>query len=72
MSLDPSQGECCVSSVTEMVKKQVGFDVLLLDSKLHPVMDNESIMDTEFSQCKIIAVSCTAYKEVEVVVSDSK
>ena len=37
ISLDNSQGECNVVTASEMVQKQVGFSIVLLDSKLYPL-----------------------------------
>jgi len=59
-------GECTVSKVAELVKRQVGFEVVLLDSKLFPVIDNESTSGPEFwrSTRKIIAVSRATYEKL--------
>ncbi len=74
VTLDPSHGECNVSYVAEAVKKQLGFNVILLDSKLLPVVDSESTSGMNFwkSTRKIIAVSRTAYEKVGGVVPDVK
>lgn len=66
ISLDLSMGECTVSKAAELVKRQVGFDVVLLDSKLFPVIDGESTSGPEFwrSTRKIIAVSRSSYEKL--------
>ena len=48
VELDHSLGECNVNTVPDMVKKQVGFDVILLDSKLYPLIANESTAGIDF------------------------
>ena len=72
VTLDPGNGECNVSTVTEKVQKQLGFPVILLDSKLFPVTEGESTSGTEFwkSTRKIIAVSCSAYEKAGGVLPD--
>ena len=64
--MDGSTGECNVSTVAESVKKQVGFEVVLLDSKLYPVTDNESTSGPEFwrSTRKRIAASRASYEKL--------
>lgn len=61
ISLDPSA--CNLTQAAQSVKMQVGFEVILLDSKLFPLLDNESTAGVEFwrSMRKIIAVSRTTY-----------
>ena len=46
VTLDPSQGQCCVRGVCEKVKEQVGFEVILLDSKCYPVLTNDESLKT--------------------------
>ena len=64
ISLDPS--ECNVTKAAENVRKQVGFDPVLLDCKLFPLIDNETTSGPEFwrSTRKIIAVSRTSYEKL--------
>ena len=64
ISLDSNN--CSVNRATECVRKQIGLDVVLLDSKLFPIMDNESTFGAEFwrSTRKIIAVSCASYEKL--------
>ena len=45
VKLDQSMGECNVDSVAEMVKAQVGFDVVLLDSKLYPLHFRNGLLE---------------------------
>ena len=49
-----------------MVKRQVGFDVVLLDSKLYPIINNDATSGTEFwkSTRKIIAASRSLYEKL--------
>ena len=64
ISLDSN--DCSVTRATECVRKQIGLDVVLLDSKLFPIMDNESTSGAEFwrSTRKIIAVSRASYEKL--------
>ena len=57
MTLDPTCGQ---------VKEQVGFEVVLLDSKCYPILSNEdtSIPDFWRSTRKIIAASQQAYEKL--------
>ena len=41
-------GECSVASVAEMVKREVGFSVILLDSKLNPLIESEATSGLEY------------------------
>lgn len=54
---------CGPTRVSEMVKEQVGYDVILLDCKCYPLLDNESTQGPEFwkSTRKIIAASKSLY-----------
>ncbi len=69
ISLDNSQGECNVVSASEMVQKQVGFSVVLLDSKLYPLANNDSTSGLDFwkSTRKIIAASHATYEKLSGV-----
>ncbi len=40
VSFDSSMGDCCVAKGAELVKRQVGFETILLDSKLYPLISN--------------------------------
>ena len=42
VKLDHTLGECNVETVADMVNNQVGFEVILLDSKLYPLIANDS------------------------------
>ena len=66
VALDPSNGECNVPTVAEKIQKQLGFPVILLDSKLFPVTESENTSGAEFwkSTRKIIAVSSSSYEKV--------
>lgn len=67
VSINSSLGECNVTSVSEMVKAQLGgLEVILLDSKLYPIMDNEATSGVEFwkSTRKIIAASRSLYEKL--------
>ena len=66
ISLDSSAGECNVDTAAEMVKRQVGFEVVLLDSKLFPVIPNDSTSGPDFwkSTWKIIAASRLMYEKL--------
>ena len=50
--------DCSVTRATECVCKQIGLNVVLLDSKLFPIMDNESTSIAKFwhLKCKLIVV----------------
>ena len=66
ISLDPSA--CNLTQAAQSVKMQVGFEVILLDSKLFPLLDNESTAGVYKSSGvltrKIIAVSRTTYEKL--------
>ena len=57
-------GECNTSTAAEMVKHQIGLVVVLLDSKLYPVLNNETTRGVDFwkSTWKIIAVARSTYE----------
>lgn len=38
VALDPSRGQCSIEGVCAKIKEQVGFDVILLDSKCYPLL----------------------------------
>ena len=58
--------DCSVGKATECVRKQIGLDVVLLNSKLYPIIDNENTSGAEFwrSTRKIIAVSRASYEKL--------
>ena len=66
VTLDPTCGQCSVRGVCAKVKEQVGFEVVLLDSKCYPILSNEdtSIPDFWRSTRKIIAASQQAYEKL--------
>ena len=55
-----------MNTFADMVKKQVGFDVILLDSKLYPLIANESTAGIDFwkSNRKIIATSRSVFDKL--------
>ena len=61
VSLDPSSSN--VRKVTELVNKQVDLDVILLDSKCYPLLENESTSGETFwrSTRKVLAASRSIY-----------
>lgn len=66
VSLDSSMGDCSVVKEAEMVKRQVGFDVVLLDSKLYPLISSDATSGIDFwkSTRKIIAASRSVYEKL--------
>lgn len=66
VNLNSSAGECTVGTVAEKVKAQVGFDTILLDSKLYPVLENDATSGIEFwkSTRKIMAASRSLYERL--------
>ena len=60
VTLDPSNGECNVSTVTEKVQKEFGLAVILLDIKLFPVTEGG------------IAVSSSTYEKAGGVLPDKE
>ena len=59
-------GHCSPRNVAELVRHQVGFEVVLLDSKCFPVLDSETMAGIDFwkSNLKILAASQALYKEL--------
>ena len=74
VTLDTANHECNVCTVAEKMKKQLGFSVVLLDSKLFPLIDNESTTGAGFwkSTRKIIATSRSAYEKAGGVLPGSE
>ena len=74
ITLDPSNGECNVTTATEKARKQLGFSVILLDSTLFPITESESTSSSEFwkSTRKIIAVSMSAYEKAGGVLPENE
>ena len=66
VKLDHGMGECNVETVAEMVKAQVGFDVILLDCKLYPLIANDSTSGLDYwkSTRKVIATSRAVYEKL--------
>ena len=66
VSINTIAGECNVSAVSEKVQEQVGFEVILLDSKLFPLLDNDATTGVDFwkSTRKIIAASRSLYEKL--------
>ena len=58
--------ECNIATAVELVKHQVGFDVVLLDCKLFPLIENEAMSCPDFwkSTRKIIAASRSMYEKL--------
>ena len=63
ISLDAAIGDCTVSTAAEYVKRQIGFEVVLLNCKLCTLHNNEGTSGTDFGKStrKIIAVAHTSY-----------
>ena len=61
-----SSSACTVSAVTDLVRKQVDFDVILLDSKCYPLLGNDSTSGEGFwkSTRKVLATSRELYKKL--------
>ena len=59
--------KCGPTVVAELVKQQVGYDVILLDSKCFPVLDNDISRSSEFwkSTRKIMAASKSLYVKLK-------
>lgn len=74
ITLDPSNGKCNVTTAAEKVQKQLGFSVILLDSKLFPITESETTSSSEFwkSTRKIIAVSISAYEKAGGVLPENE
>jgi hypothetical protein len=74
VTLGPEKDEFNLCSVAEKVKKQLGFPVILLDSKLGPLIENESTSAAGFwkSTWKFIAASRPAYKKAGGVLPDTE
>ena len=66
IGLDSSMNECNIATAVELVKRQVGFYVVLLDCKLFPLIESESTSFPDFwkSTCKIIAASRSTYEKL--------
>ena len=64
VSIDSTQ--CNVTAVADLVRKQVGFEVALLDSKLFPIFESEASSSSDFwkSTRKIIAASKALYDKL--------
>ena len=62
--LEPSQ--CNVKGVTQLVTNEVGFQVVLLDSKCYPILDGEASGKVAFWKItrKILAASKSLYEQL--------
>lgn len=56
-------GDCNVTKVAQLVKTQVGFDVVLLDSKLYKLLNNDSMSGPDYMG-KIIAAKHAMYERL--------
>lgn len=58
--------KCTIKAVAEMVKEQLSFDVVLLDSKCFPLLDNDSTKGVEFwkSTRKVLAANRLTYTKL--------
>ena len=70
VNLGPSA--CSVSSVTDLVRKQVDFNVILLDSNCYPLLGNESTSGEGFwkSTRKVLATSRELYRKLTGQMTD--
>ena len=61
-----SQSQCNVPTIAQQVTQQVGFEVILLDSKCYPLLPNEGTSGIEFwkSTRKILGASKSHYERV--------
>lgn len=64
VSIDSNR--CSPSAVSEQVHQQIGFDVILLDSKCFPIMENDSTCAIDFwkSNRKVLAASKDLYTKL--------
>ena len=60
--VDLSPSACTVSAVTDLVRKQVEFDVLLLDSKCYQLQEMKILQERDFGsphgKCWLHPVNC--------------
>ena len=61
-----SSSPCSVPRVAELVAKQTNIDVILLDSKCYPILDNDSTAGESFwrSTRKVLAASRAVYEKL--------
>jgi len=59
---------CSPGIVADLVRQQVGYDVILLDSKCFPVLDTDTTCSSEYwkGTRKILAASKTLYAKLRV------
>ena len=59
-------GFCSPSSVAERVHQQVGFEIVLLDSKCFPILENDTTASVDFWKCnrKVLAASKALYTKL--------
>ena len=64
--LSLSSSQCNVPAAANLVSEQVGFEVILLDSKCYPLLPNEGTSGTEFwkGTRKILAASKAIYEKL--------
>ena len=65
-------GECNVDSVAEMVKAQVGFDVVLLDSKPYPLHFRNGLLEVHTECRERMQVGHRLHYDLYVVLSDEQ
>ena len=58
--------ECCVPFVIERIKEEVGFDVVLINTKCSKILDNDATRGIDFwkSSRKVLAVSSERYEKL--------
>jgi hypothetical protein len=68
-----TEAECNVPAVSEFVRSQLGFEVVLLDCKLYPIANTEATSGKEYwkSTRKIIAASRSLYERLGGVPPDA-
>ncbi len=66
VNINTGIGENTVSAVSALVKSQVGFEPILLDSKLFPLIDSDATSGIEFwkSTRRIMAASKSLYDKI--------
>ena len=71
-SVDPN--DCSPSAVAHSVSQSVGFEVILLDSKCYPLLDNATTSTSEFwrSTRKILAASKSVFQRLSGTSIDFK
>lgn len=69
-----STNNCSVAVVSDLTQQQVGFDVILLDSKCFPIMDTDTTSSVDFwkSNRRILAASKELYHKLTGSSTDPK